>query len=261
MYKPCPSPRRPRRQSATKQMSLCRLPPLLCLHLKRFEQLPGGVARKLEDPVSFPDSLDLRAYTSAGILAQRYGLKAAARGSAGGEGDAGPSARGDSAPEMPAASAAPPRGSAARGGAAAAATGKGAAAAGKAAAAAASSGGGLSAVKRESGDRQAACSAAGAARTIKREAEEQRPGDSQPDASLYRLFGVVTHRGSMRGGHYVSYVRCEGGWYKCDDAYVTRVDASVVARAQAYMVRSVDTRPLLGVWHLRNRNVTGLDVP
>lgn len=53
---------------------------------------------------------------------------------------------------------------------------------------------------------------------------------------MYELFGVLSHKGSMRGGHYVAYVRCQDSWFKCDDAYITRVDQRTVSQAQAYML-------------------------
>lgn len=55
-------------------MSVRKLPPLLCLHLKRFEQLHGQPARKLEMPVSFPFRLDAEPYMTHTILMQRFGL-------------------------------------------------------------------------------------------------------------------------------------------------------------------------------------------
>ncbi|KAL6761463.1 hypothetical protein V8C86DRAFT_1806608 [Haematococcus lacustris] len=52
----------------------------------------------------------------------------------------------------------------------------------------------------------------------------------------YRLFAVVCHKGDITGGHYIVYVRCAGAWYCCDDAWVTRAQESEVAAAQAYML-------------------------
>lgn len=63
-----------RRQPASKQMSIRRAPPVLCLHLKRFENAPGStrVMRKLQASISFPlDCLDLGPYLTATVLRQR----------------------------------------------------------------------------------------------------------------------------------------------------------------------------------------------
>lgn len=64
----------------------------------------------------------------------------------------------------------------------------------------------------------------------------------------YRLVGVVEHLGSMRGGHYVAYVK--GGakgstgieendncmWYHASDAYVREVSLEEVLRCEAYIL-------------------------
>jgi ubiquitin carboxyl-terminal hydrolase 22/27/51 len=53
---------------------------------------------------------------------------------------------------------------------------------------------------------------------------------------LYSLFAVVVHKGDIQGGHYITYVRCGGSWFCCDDAWITLVEESEVAAAQAYML-------------------------
>ncbi len=59
------------RQPAMKQLTIRRLPPLLCLHVKRFEAA-GRLGRKLDTPVSFPlDGLDLTPYLTASALRRR----------------------------------------------------------------------------------------------------------------------------------------------------------------------------------------------
>lgn len=67
----------------------------------------------------------------------------------------------------------------------------------------------------------------------------------------YRLVGVVEHSGTMRGGHYVAYVR--GGqkkrekgdienesssstWYHASDAYVREVSLKEVLGCEAYIL-------------------------
>ena len=65
----------------------------------------------------------------------------------------------------------------------------------------------------------------------------------------YRLLGIVEHLGSMRGGHYVSYVRAgdksrgktekeNGGsiWYHANDAYVHEVSQDEVLHCEAYIL-------------------------
>ncbi|KAK4794271.1 hypothetical protein SAY86_012265 [Trapa natans] len=54
---------------------------------------------------------------------------------------------------------------------------------------------------------------------------------------LYRLRGVVEHLGTMRGGHYVAYVRDnESAWYGVSDEDVHQVSLDDVLRCKAYML-------------------------
>jgi hypothetical protein len=41
--------------------------------------------------------------------------------------------------------------------------------------------------------------------------------------STYNLVGVVFHSGTPQGGHYYSWIRQEGKWYRCDDATITEL--------------------------------------
>ena len=65
----------------------------------------------------------------------------------------------------------------------------------------------------------------------------------------YRLVGVVEHLGTMRGGHYVAYVRRgeksrgkaekdNGGsvWYHVSDVHVRAVTLDEVLRCEAYIL-------------------------
>lgn len=58
----------------------------------------------------------------------------------------------------------------------------------------------------------------------------------------YRLVGVVEHLGTMRGGHYVAYVRGEklddgvAVWYHVSDAYVRQASLEEVLRCEAYIL-------------------------
>lgn len=69
------------------------------------------------------------------------------------------------------------------------------------------------------------------------------------EAYTYRLTGVVEHLGSMRGGHYIAYVR--GGensrgkagkenevsvWFHTSDAYVLETSLDEVLRCEAYIL-------------------------
>ncbi|KAF2743707.1 ubiquitin carboxyl-terminal hydrolase 2 [Sporormia fimetaria CBS 119925] len=51
------------RQGATKQLSVRRLPPVLCIHLKRFEH-SKSTSSKIETRLSFPLTLDIYPYTT-----------------------------------------------------------------------------------------------------------------------------------------------------------------------------------------------------
>nr|XP_043622752.1 ubiquitin C-terminal hydrolase 22-like [Erigeron canadensis] len=66
-------------------------------------------------------------------------------------------------------------------------------------------------------------------------------GDNEPDCSSestseFELFAVVTHTGKLDAGHYSTYLRLSNQWYKCDDAWVTRVNENIVRAAQGYMM-------------------------
>ncbi|KAG6410443.1 hypothetical protein SASPL_128503 [Salvia splendens] len=55
-------------------------------------------------------------------------------------------------------------------------------------------------------------------------------------SSQFELFAVITHSGKLDAGHYVTYLRLGNQWYKCDDAWITRVNDDVVRAAQGYMM-------------------------
>lgn len=61
-------------------------------------------------------------------------------------------------------------------------------------------------------------------------------------SSQFELFAVVTHSGKLDSGHYVSYLRLGEQWYKCDDAWVTRVSEDVVRASQGYMLYYVQKK-------------------
>ncbi|KAL3535918.1 hypothetical protein ACH5RR_004379 [Cinchona calisaya] len=55
-------------------------------------------------------------------------------------------------------------------------------------------------------------------------------------SSEFELFAVITHAGKLDAGHYVTYLRLSNQWYKCDDAWITQVNDSIVRAAQGYMI-------------------------
>ncbi|CAN1798925.1 Ubiquitin C-terminal hydrolase 22 [Linum perenne] len=66
--------------------------------------------------------------------------------------------------------------------------------------------------------------------------EGDEPEVSNEMSSEFELFAVVTHSGKLDAGHYVTYLRLGNQWYKCDDAWITRVNEKVVRAAQGYMM-------------------------
>ncbi|KAF2197413.1 ubiquitin carboxyl-terminal hydrolase-like protein 22 [Delitschia confertaspora ATCC 74209] len=61
-------------QNATKQLSIKQLPPVLAIHLKRFEH-HNSASNKLETPIKFPMKLDLYPYTTEGKASQSKSAK------------------------------------------------------------------------------------------------------------------------------------------------------------------------------------------
>lgn len=62
-------------QESFKQLSMKKLPAVICFHLKRFEQIPGAnpaTTSKIETPIGFPEELDMFPYLSSTILKKRY---------------------------------------------------------------------------------------------------------------------------------------------------------------------------------------------
>lgn len=54
----------------------------------------------------------------------------------------------------------------------------------------------------------------------------------------YDLFGIISHRGSFNGGHYVSYCKNyeTGQWFEYDDSHVTPFTEKAVASVPAYIL-------------------------
>ncbi|KAE8056237.1 hypothetical protein FH972_013027 [Carpinus fangiana] len=61
-------------RDSVKQMSIKRLPLVLCLHIKRFEHSPvRRMSRKIDRHLHFPFSLDMTPYLSSSIVRNRFG--------------------------------------------------------------------------------------------------------------------------------------------------------------------------------------------
>ncbi|CAM8921192.1 unnamed protein product [Rhodiola kirilowii] len=64
------------------------------------------------------------------------------------------------------------------------------------------------------------------------------PRCTDEEKYIYHLSGIVEHLGTMRGGHYVAYIR--GGkkniWYHASDAYVREASFEEVLRSEAYIL-------------------------
>ncbi|RAL37294.1 hypothetical protein DM860_004216 [Cuscuta australis] len=65
---------------------------------------------------------------------------------------------------------------------------------------------------------------------------EEKESSSTEITSEFELFAVITHNGNLDAGHYVTYLRLSNQWYKCDDAWITRVSESMVRASQGYMM-------------------------
>jgi len=229
-----------RRQPAVKQMSIRRAPPVLCLHVKRFEHCPGSnrILRKLQAPLAFPtDTLDLHPFLTATILKQRYRLRGIPEAMnpmlAPGEAAPGPAIKKDNASGSDA-------GAGATGPAAGIKQEPGAPFKAEAKAEIKSEGaaGGVSSVKQE-----AAAAVTGRLGPVPMDIDGAAvtaaglTGSAPGTHSLrYILYAVICHKGDITGGHYVVYVRSGGHWFLCDDAWVTLVEEEEVARCQAYML-------------------------
>ncbi|KAL8136077.1 hypothetical protein AgCh_010613 [Apium graveolens] len=62
------------------------------------------------------------------------------------------------------------------------------------------------------------------------------PDPSNEISCEFELFAVVTHSGKLDAGHYFTYLRLSNQWYKCDDAWITRVNENIVRSSQGYMM-------------------------
>lgn len=56
----------------------------------------------------------------------------------------------------------------------------------------------------------------------------------EQNKSKFRLFGICNHIGRLHGGHYFSYCKRNGKWYKFDDDTVSKIDESDIKTQNAY---------------------------
>ena len=63
-------------------------------------------------------------------------------------------------------------------------------------------------------------------------------GSPLSSSSEYDLLGIVNHRGSFNGGHYVAYCRDlnTGKWFEFDDSRVREISESQLMNVQAYLL-------------------------
>lgn len=132
------------KRESSKQMSIRRLPPLLCLHVKRFEHsLTRKASRKIDSYLQYPFRLNMSPYLSSSIIGKRFG---------------------------------------------------------------------------------------------NRMLDFDGEGEHHDGGSEFEIFAVVTHSGMLASGHYVTYLRLKGLWYRCDDAWINEVEEEVVRGCECYML-------------------------
>jgi hypothetical protein len=90
--------------------------------------------------------------------------------------------------------------------------------------------------------------------------------DSDTEDQLYDLYGIVHHLGALHGGHYVASLRSEidGKWRLFNDAQITEISEADIVDASAYILfyirRDVKDMKLEDVWNKTHRTrVKGQD--
>ncbi|KAF8424052.1 hypothetical protein EV426DRAFT_600348 [Tirmania nivea] len=129
-------------QEATKQLTVKRLPPVLCIQLKRFEHSASG-SSKIDTRIRFPVQLEMTPYTTR----VKRKPPAATKGASSGQLQLGP-----------------------------------------------------------------------------------------PVSYLYELLTVVVHHGQINTGHYISYSKSNGQWFRFDDSVVSVATEAQVLGAKAYLL-------------------------
>ena len=54
--------------------------------------------------------------------------------------------------------------------------------------------------------------------------------------SVYDLFGIIEHKGTMDNGHYISICKNSDNWYKYNDINVEKIDINDVQKSNAYIL-------------------------
>lgn len=47
---------------------------------------------------------------------------------------------------------------------------------------------------------------------------------------------IIAHKGTLNGGHFWTYIKKDGAWYKMNDSIVKSVPVTEVESSQAYMI-------------------------
>ncbi|XP_042078164.1 ubiquitin carboxyl-terminal hydrolase 47-like [Haplochromis burtoni] len=66
------------------------------------------------------------------------------------------------------------------------------------------------------------------------------PSELKTKDKKYKVYGIVNHMGSLRGGHYTATVlsKEDHTWYECDDSHVTQSEEQLFAKTRAYNSRT-----------------------
>lgn len=67
-------------------------------------------------------------------------------------------------------------------------------------------------------------------------AKSGKKREPHPEECLYELQGVVVHIGKVDAGHYISFHRIRGSWFKFNDEVVTAVTEAEVYQEKAYLL-------------------------
>ena len=96
------------------------------------------------------------------------------------------------------------------------------------------------------------------------EASSQMNDDDGRGEMLYDLYGVVHHQGALSGGHYVASLKSEidGQWRLFNDAQIYEIHSRDVVDSSAYILfyirRDVVGQKLTDFWDIRKRDGEGL---
>ena len=52
----------------------------------------------------------------------------------------------------------------------------------------------------------------------------------------YDLFGIIVHKGTLSGGHYIAFVKRSGQWYIFNDELYEPVTEQMVGSQEAYLL-------------------------